>query len=190
MPCFRPRLLHDSEFLGGLLFPRPSPAWPLSWNVTWFCRGTVLSQRGSVGTSAENRSLISTRAPVASWTEGNALHNAADAYKVEQMKAHRWLARTTSVLCAGCRSSCLLQAQTQTRRIFSGSPRRATCDGFFRGGGAVQLNLQFPSGRHVVGNEDILNLLHSVSMSTVVKASSPESPRCVKSTSKLGTLRE
>ena len=26
VPRFRPRLLHDSEFLGGLLFPRPSPA--------------------------------------------------------------------------------------------------------------------------------------------------------------------
>ena len=60
-------------------------------------------------------------------------------------------------LCAGCRSSCWLQAHTQTRRIFSGSPLRATCGGFFEevehSCGAVQRNLQFPSGRHVVGKE-------------------------------------
>ena len=37
---------------------------------------------------------------------------------------------------------------------------------------------------------DSLNLFQSVSMSSVVKASSPSSPRCVKCTSRLGTLRE
>ena len=41
VPRFRPRLLHDSDFLGGLFFSRPSPAWRLSWNVTrflsWHC---------------------------------------------------------------------------------------------------------------------------------------------------------
>ena len=49
-------------------------------------------------------------------------------------------------------SSCWLRAHTQTGRIFNGSPRRAICEGFFEevehGGGALQRNLKFPSGRH------------------------------------------